>query len=205
MSVKVITYLAVNTSNGKFYIGSTNDMSRRKREHLSCKFNYPFNNAYRRSPEKFEWQTVEDDSEEPVLEQALLDMWFGTEQCYNLSPFANRPPDNSGTIWWTEVKSGEEMKSDTCPGDGWQRGRNREKLEAMWENNRGKRISDETRQKISKKNKGKRREEKVRNKMRESWKGKKWWVNFEGETCRSVDCPGEGWLPGRFTAPQDHL
>jgi hypothetical protein len=172
---------------------------------LSCKFNYPFNNAYRRNPEKFEWQTVEDNSEEPVLEQALLDLWFGTEQCYNLNPVANRPPDNSGTTWWTKVGSGEEIKSDTCPGDGWQRGRNRKKLEAMWENNRGKSLSSDTRQKISKKKKGKRRDEKTCSKMKESWKGKKWWVNSEGETCRSVECPGDGWMPGRFTATDDHL
>jgi hypothetical protein len=33
-------------------------------------------------------------------------------------------------------------------------------------------------------------------------KKKKWWVNPEGETLRSENCPGEGWRPGRkFTNP----
>lgn len=201
----MITYLAINTSNGKFYIGSTSDLGRRKKEHLNSKSNYPFNNALRRSPEKFDWQIIEDDLEEPILEQALLDKWFGIEQCYNLNPFASRPRNPTGTTWWTNSKSGAEMKSDTCPGNGWQQGRNREKLEAVWKTNRGKHLSDGHRQKISKKNKGKKRDEETRSRMKKSWKGKKWWVNSEGETCRSVDCPGNGWLPGRFTAPRCHL
>jgi len=198
----MITYIATNTSNGKFYIGSTNNLERRKREHLKTRANYPFNNAFRRNPDIFDWQIIEDDSEEPVLEQALLDMWFGKKQCYNLNPFASRPRDPTGTTWWTNLKTGAEVKSDTCPGDGWQRGRNRGKLETVWENNRGKTLSNETRRKISRKNRGKKRDEKTRSKMKESWKGKKWWVNSEGETCRSVNCPGDGWFPGRFTTPE---
>jgi hypothetical protein len=42
------------------------------------------------------WEVISDDSDEPILEQALLDMWFGTEQCYNLSPTAGRPPSRAG-------------------------------------------------------------------------------------------------------------
>ena len=201
----MITYIAINKSNGKFYIGSTNNLERRKKEHLKTKSNYPFNNALRRNPDLFEWETIEDDSEEPVLEQALLDMWFGKKQCYNLNPFARRPRDPTGTIWWTSLETGAEIKSDTCPGGGWKQGRNREKLEKVWDANRGKPLSETRRQKIRLANKGKKRDQKTREKMKESWRGKKWWVNPEGGTCRSVECPGDGWMPGRFTAPEDHL
>ena len=85
------TYKATNTLNGKFYIGSTNDFQKRKRQHLKSDRNYPFQNALRKNPEAFEWECWTDDCDEPVLEQALLDMWCGTEQCYNLNPKADRP------------------------------------------------------------------------------------------------------------------
>jgi hypothetical protein len=84
------TYKATNTTNGKFYIGSTTNFTRRKTEHLKCKENYPFQNALRKNPEAFEWECWTDDCEDPVLEQALLDMWFGKECCYNVNPFADR-------------------------------------------------------------------------------------------------------------------
>jgi hypothetical protein len=86
------TYKATNTLNGKFYIGSSTDFNRRKREHLTSKGNLPFQNALRKSPGTFEWEVWTDDSDEPILEQALLDMWYGCEQCYNLNPSAKHPP-----------------------------------------------------------------------------------------------------------------
>ena len=86
------TYKSTNTLNGRFYIGSTNNFEKRKKEHLASRENYPFQNALRKNPEAFEWECWSDDSDEPILEQALLDMWFGCEQCYNLNPQASRPP-----------------------------------------------------------------------------------------------------------------
>lgn len=88
----MITYKATNTKNGKFYIGSTKDFDARKSQHLRCKKNHPFHNALRKNPDVFEWEVIYDECEEPVLEQALLDAWFGKECCYNLNPVAGRPP-----------------------------------------------------------------------------------------------------------------
>ena len=87
---KMDTYKATNTLNGKFYIGSSTDFNRRKREHLTSKGNLPFQNALRKNPVAFEWEVWTDGSDEPVLEQALLDMWYGCEQCYNLNSKADR-------------------------------------------------------------------------------------------------------------------
>jgi hypothetical protein len=84
------TYRATNTTNGKFYIGSTTNFERRKYEHLRSIENLPFQSALRRNPEAFEWEVWSDDSDEPILEQALLDMWFGRECCYNLNSQADR-------------------------------------------------------------------------------------------------------------------
>jgi hypothetical protein len=94
----MITYKATNTLSGKFYIGSTTNFEKRKKGHLSSRHNYPFQNALRKNPNSFEWEIVEDDSDEPILEQALLDMWFGTEMCYNLSPYADRPKCNPESV-----------------------------------------------------------------------------------------------------------
>jgi len=89
------TYIATNTLNGKFYIGSTSNFELRKYCHLNSKRNYPFQNALRKNPECFVWEVTSDDSTEPVLEQALLDKFYGTEQCYNLNPIASRPPSQA--------------------------------------------------------------------------------------------------------------
>lgn len=90
------TYKATNTTNGKFYIGSTTNFKRRKRAHLTSQENYPFQRALRKNPDAFEWEVWSDDYDEPILEQALLDMWFGKEQCYNLNPNASKGPCLSG-------------------------------------------------------------------------------------------------------------
>lgn len=90
------TYKATNTTNGKFYVGSSTNFERRKEEHLKSKENYPFQNALRKNPGAFEWEVWSDDSDEPILEQALLDMWFGKECCYNLNPSAKHPPSSKG-------------------------------------------------------------------------------------------------------------
>jgi group I intron endonuclease len=92
----MITYIATNTINGKFYIGSTIDFKKRKVNHLTCKVKSHFHHALRKNPEAFVWETNEDNYSEPVFEQALLDMWFGKEQCYNLNPVASRPPSHKG-------------------------------------------------------------------------------------------------------------
>jgi group I intron endonuclease len=99
------TYKATNTLNGKFYIGSTTDFEKRKKAHLNSKQNYPFQNALRKNPEAFIWEVWSDDSDEPILEQALLDMWYGKEQCYNLNPSAKHPPKAYGRVWSPETKA----------------------------------------------------------------------------------------------------
>ena len=133
------TYKATNTENGKFYIGSTKNFKERKNTHLGRNKNYPFQNALRKNPKVFEWEIWSDDCDEPVLEQALLDMFFGTEQCYNLNPKASIPPSRKGISdsdktrkkksnaklgkkpWVNEVTE-EICRSFECPGIGWKQG-----------------------------------------------------------------------------------
>lgn len=122
----MITYIARNTLNGKFYIGSSLDFKKRKRQHLESTFNYPFQNALRENPDVFEWEVYTDDSNGRELEQALLDMFFGTEMCYNLSPYAQGGSDFKpyGYFW---INNGQEEKFINSWGDldqgNWKEGR----------------------------------------------------------------------------------
>jgi group I intron endonuclease len=104
------TYKATNTTNGKFYVGSSKDFEKRKKQHLKSSKNLPFQNALRKNPEAFEWECWSDDSDEPILEQALLDMWFGCEQCYNLNPQASRPPKQDRETLSENGKKGSQTQ-----------------------------------------------------------------------------------------------
>jgi hypothetical protein len=196
------TYKATNTTNGKFYIGSTNNFENRKREHLRSRENYPFQSALRKNPDAFEWEVWSDDCDEPVLEQALLDTWFGKECCYNLNPSATRPPSwegRTGDIWWNDGKINK--RSAECPGEGWTQGVIREEsakhLDSVrsigetpwWTNGTSNKRSWEC--------------------PGEGWERgmtkrvfsvsgnfyEKWWTNGINNR-RCAECPGEGWQEG---------
>ena len=199
----MITYRATNTRNGKFYIGSATDFERRKQQHLQSTMNYPFQNALRQSPDSFEWEVVEDDSDEPILEQTLLDMWFGTEMCYNLNPRADRPPSWSGKSHREETLEKMRKSANLRPKITPEQVRrgvetrikngnlrpSKETVEKMRIAHTGKKHSFESRLK---------RSEKLKGRPNENTKGSKWWVNLQtGETKMLHNDPGEGWIPGR--------
>jgi len=151
----MITYRAINTLDGKFYIGSTQNFEKRKQEHLTTAGGFRFQRALRKNPEVFVWEVHEDSEEEPLLEQALLDMWFGKSQCYNMSPFAGRPPSRKG------VKLSEEVYINL--------------VERLRSNppRKGKLHTDSTKQKIRKKLQGRVVPDFVRIKISKSSTGKK--------------------------------
>jgi hypothetical protein len=199
----MITYRAINTLNGKFYIGSSKNwetFEKRKRVHMNYGEAYFFQRELRKNPDAFVWETFEDDSEEPVLEQALLDMWFGKEQCYNLSPEASRPPISSGDqhpmygrrgeespifgrVWWVKSDGSEETHSFEQPGEDWSRGR--------------KTVSNETKMKQSENRRGRKKPPGFGEKVAASKKGRVWWVNERGEMKCQRTCPGSEWKQGR--------
>jgi group I intron endonuclease len=150
------TYKSTNTKNGKFYIGSTKNFEKRKKGHLNSTENYPFQRALRKDPDAFEWEVWSDDSDEPILEQALLDVWFGKECCYNLSPYAYRPPDMTGKKMWVN-EEGAQTFSVEPPGEGWSLGVNEERREQNSRAKKGKKEGKETREKKSKAHKGRKR------------------------------------------------
>ena len=179
----MITYMATNSINGMFYVGSTVDFEKRKRSHLNSNEPYPFQRAFAKHPEKFEWTLFEDDSEEPILEQALLDMWYGKGMCYNLNPYATRPPSWEGKTHSRETR--EKMSKSN--------------------NKKGKKESEQSRKNKSISNSGlrnpmygKKHSQETRKKIGLTRAGKHWWINtFTSETILSDNCPGKGWIPGR--------
>jgi hypothetical protein len=69
------------------------------------------------------------------------------------------------------------------------------------ESKKGKTLSDETKRKLSEINKGKTHSEETKRKQSEVKKGKnkgtKWWNDGCGNRKRMIECPGDGWKPGR--------
>ena len=175
----MFTYKATNTLNGKFYIGSTRDFEKRQKEHTVSLRNYPFQNALRKNPEIFEWEVVEDDSDKPLLEQALLDMWFGTEMCYNLNKYACG--GCSGHSDQTKQKMSQAKKGKPL---------SEKNKEAISRGRKGMRFSEEHRRNISQAQTGR---------THAPWnRGKTWYYNTDTlETRMFANDPGEQWKKGR--------
>jgi group I intron endonuclease len=199
----MFTYIATNTLNGKFYIGSSINFEKRQAAHLGSNDPYPFQRALRKNPEAFIWEVYEDNWDQPVLEQALLDQWFGKEQCYNLNPNAVLPPNLTGHKFSEETlkRRKESRTGKNYCGIGPDHHRygvshteeakqaNREKhLGSFWVNNGAS--------------------EKLLPKGSNVPEGfcfgrlftvseYPWWVHESGRTTRSLESPGLDWRPGR--------
>jgi len=102
MSTEIVTgiYLIRNTVNGKFYFGSAIDIFniRWPRHKRHCRGNYHENLHLQRAwnkygEEAFEIEVKAECSIEQLfpLEQYYLDMWVGTEWCYNIATDASCP------------------------------------------------------------------------------------------------------------------
>jgi predicted GIY-YIG superfamily endonuclease len=188
----MFTYIARNTRNGKFYIGSSKNFEARKEEHLKKAPLYPFHRALAQNPDDFEWEVIEDESEGRELEQALLDMWFGTEQCYNLNPravggFTFEPTD------YRWITNGEEEryihKEFKCPR-GWEYGRL--PLEQATRDKMTQRLLERANNPFKKKG-----EESMAH-------GRVWVTNAdktEEKYLKKGEEAPEGWQPGRKTRP----
>ena len=61
----------------------------------------------------------------------------------------------------------------------------------------GKPRSEETKKKISEAGQGKTRSEETKRKLSEAKKGRTWWNDGGGNCKMSIECPGDGWFPGR--------
>jgi hypothetical protein len=89
----------------------------------------------------------------------------------------------------TKKKMSEAQKGKTMP---------KESKKRMSEAKKGHIVSEETKRKLSEANKGKIFSEESKRKMSESSKGTKWWNDGCGNCKMMIECPGDGWKPGRY-------
>ena len=196
----MITYVAINLTNKKFYVGSTVDFKGRCKKHHRNNGDLAFHRSLRKDPDNFYWIVSEDDGlNTRDEEQYYLDFYHGTMWCYNLRPSAESGGDTcSDTSWWNNGMS--NLRSAECPGEGWVSGKLGRTAGNWWNNGvtavrshiypgegwiRG---SLPTRRNMSGENSP-------------SWGRKNpglfWWNNGTTHT-RSSECPGEGWVRGHL-------
>jgi len=79
-----------------------------------------------------------------------------------------------------------------------------EHKEKISQSNKGKTLSEEQKRRISEAHKGKTLSEETKRKISEKTKcennpnyGKKWWNDGCGNCKMMIECPGDGWVPGR--------
>ena len=95
-------YKIINVTTGKFYVGSTNNPKRRKKDHLvKLRVNKHDNIYLQRAWNKygsssFKWKTLDYvlNTEKTMLdvEQKLLNKFWGSGLLYNINPIADKPP-----------------------------------------------------------------------------------------------------------------
>jgi group I intron endonuclease len=204
----MITYVSINLSNRKFYIGSTVDFDRRWQEHTTSTCNYPFQNALRNNPNNFFVLISEDDGLEiREEEQFYLDFYHGSEQCYNISKDASAPMQGRTHSKETIGKmKGRPFTEDMVEKrkDTWikkYRGHPSAGKEGYWKGktrlNHSEKMSGENNPMFGVKLSGE------NNPMYGTTGelcpvfGTKWWVNEQGENKRQKDSPGPEWQPNR--------
>ena len=106
-------YKITNIVNNKIYIGSSNDVFKRKREHISALKNNTHCNIHLQraynyyGEDSFIFEVIELCEEGNLLEveQKYLDKYFDDGiNCYNENPIANKPPSRKGCEPWNKNK-----------------------------------------------------------------------------------------------------
>lgn len=142
-------YKITNIINNKIYIGSSNNIHKRKREHFCTLENGTHCNSHLQraynfyGKDNFKFEIIETCEEKDLLEveQIYLDKYFDRGvNCYNENPVANKPPSRQNKIPWNKGKTGIYSE---------------ETLQKMKNNKKSTKCSEETRQKLIDKAKNK--------------------------------------------------
>lgn len=135
-------YKIKNIVNNKIYIGSSNNIHKRKNEHFSALKNGTHCNSHLQraynfyGENNFIFEIIEACEEIDLLkvEQKYLDEYFDNGiNCYNENPIANKPPSQKGKTPWNKGKNKIYSKKT---------------LEKMSESKKNKKLSEEHKLKI---------------------------------------------------------
>ena len=147
-----------------FYWGSTKNFIRRKADHFrELKQGKHKNSILQKAFDKhktFEFEIIANVEEQELAEweQEIIDVWFGTENCANLSSIVGLPSGMKGRKHSEETRA---KMSISRTGRSKPNGRT------------GLRQSEETKAKISAANKGKSKSEETKARMCDAWKLRK--------------------------------
>jgi group I intron endonuclease len=184
----MITYVPINLSNRKFYIGSTVDFDRRWQEHSTSTCNYPFQNALRNNPNNFFVLISEDDGLEiREEEQFYLDFYHGSEWCYNLSPNADRP---SGWLGKNLSEQHKQKIRDANVGAN-------NPMYGVSRPDHSERMSGERNPCFGRTGGKHPLHGKDRPEHSDAMSKCRWWVNPGGDTKFQPETPSKDWKPGR--------
>jgi group I intron endonuclease len=151
----MVIYKITNLINKKFYIGSALNPKKRKTRHFRHLKNNKHDNIFLQRAynkyglENFIFQIIEEyswDDEDFIIkrEQYYLDKFYDKQKkCYNISPFADRPPSQKG-----KPKS-EEHKQKISEANKTFWANNPESKIVQAEINKGRKCSDEAKKKMS--------------------------------------------------------
>ena len=145
-----------------FYWGSTNNLHKRKAEHLSAlkrskHINNILQNAYNKH-KSFEFEIIATLQKEELIEweQELIDVWFGSENCANLSPIAQVPPS------WKGRKHSEQSKERMRKPKSEE---HKARISAVQLGQKRKPLTEEHKAKVSASKKGKSKSEETKARM----------------------------------------
>jgi group I intron endonuclease len=184
----MITYVPINLSNKKFYVGSTIDFEQRWGNHLKSSVNYPFQNSLRNEPENFFVLISEEDGlDTREEEQYYLDFYHGSNWCYNLSSKVNQP---SGFLGKNLSEQHKQKLREVNMGVN-------NPMYGVSRPDHSERMSGERNPCFGRTGEKHPLYKKERPEHAEAMTKCRWWVNQREESRFTPECPGPQWKPGR--------
>ena len=202
-----IIYGYTNLETGKMYIGQTIDPKRRYKQHLNAKYTNGWHIDYQKNPDKYEYSIIEYDIPEDKLAEREI-FWISFfdsyNNGYNLTPGGLHSGVNHGDKITEETRRKMSNSHKAIPREKhamYGKHHSEESKLKMSIAKKGKKISDEHRDKIRKFQTGQKRSKATCKKLSDNQIGRHWYNNGINNVFR-YECP-EGFVPGLLKNKKD--